>query len=164
LKVISELAVGTTFELVFPVGTAEAVEPEAHEVLQEVDMTEQTVLVIDDEEPVRGAVTDILELEGLTALTAADGWAGIDLYREREAEIDLILLDLSMPGLNGEDTFYELRKVNPHVRILLSSGYSQDEVATRFAGQSEVSFIQKPYDAQQLVREVKRQLMLAQNR
>jgi DNA-binding NtrC family response regulator len=68
-------------------------------------------------------------------------------------EIRLILLDLSMPGLNGEETLRELRQTDAHVRVLLSSGYSHAEVAARFAGQSEVGFIQKPYDAGQLVRE-----------
>ena len=63
-----------------------------------------------------------------------------------------------MPGLNGVETFRELRQINPQVRVLLSSGYSHYEVATRFAGQSDVGFIQKPYDAEQLVREVKRNL------
>ncbi len=121
-------------------------------------MTQQLILVIDDELPVRDAVADILELEGLSVLTASNGRAGIDLYRERQADISLVLLDLSMPGLNGEETFYELRQINPHMRVLLSSGYSQDEVVARFAGQTDVGFIQKPYDAEQLVKEVKRSL------
>jgi two-component system, cell cycle sensor histidine kinase and response regulator CckA len=127
--------------------------------LQEADMAQQLVLVIDDEEPVRDAVTDILDLEGLSVVTAPDGRAGIEIYRQQQADIGLILLDLSMPGLNGEDTFYELRQIDAHVRVLLSSGYSQDEVAARFVGQNEVGFIQKPYDAEQLVKEVKRYLM-----
>jgi PAS domain S-box-containing protein len=156
LKVISAPNVGTTFEVVLPGGTAEAVELVTHEAQQEVDMAQPLVLVIDDEEPVRDAVTDILDLDGLPVLTAPDGRTGIDLYRERETEVGLVLLDLSMPGLSGEETFYELRRINPHVRVLLSSGYSQAEVAVRFAGQSDVGFIQKPYDAEQLVREVKR--------
>lgn len=121
-------------------------------------MTQPHVLVIDDEQPVRDAVTDILELAGLAVLAAPDGRAGIELYRQHQTDIGLILLDLSMPGLNGEETFRELRQLNAHVRVLLSSGYSHDEVAARFAGQDEVGFIQKPYEADQLVREVKRYL------
>jgi two-component system cell cycle sensor histidine kinase/response regulator CckA len=159
LKVSSLPQVGTTFDLIFPVGTVEVLEPAISPTLWEVDMAQQLVLVIDDEEPVRDAVTDILDLEGLAVLSAPDGPTGIDLYRQRQADIGLILLDLSMPGLNGEETFRELRLINPHVRVLLSSGYSQDEVAARFIGHSEVGFIQKPYDAEQLVKEVKRYLM-----
>jgi CheY-like chemotaxis protein len=158
LKVSSAPNVGTLFEIVLPSWTAEAEELIVPEKFQEVNMTQRLILVIDDEEPVRDAVADILELEELPVLTAPDGYTGIELYRQRQADIGLILLDLSMPGLNGEETFRELRQIDPHVRVLLSSGYSQDEVAARFAGQSEVGFIQKPYDSEQLVREVRRHL------
>ncbi len=123
-------------------------------------MMPRLILVIDDEEPVRDAVTDILELEGLAVITAPDGQTGIDLFRAQQNDVGLILLDLSMPGLNGEETFYELRQIDPQVQIVLSSGYSHDEVAPRFAGQARVSFIQKPYDAATLVKEIKRQLAM----
>ena len=116
------------------------------------------VLVIDDEAPVREAVTDILESEGLTVLTAADGIAGVTAYRERQADIRLVLLDLSMPGLNGVDTFQALRQINPMVSVILSSGYSQDEATRRFAGQGLAGFLQKPYDVETLVNLVLQQL------
>jgi two-component system, cell cycle sensor histidine kinase and response regulator CckA len=160
LRVESALNVGTTFELVFPSEEVTTLEILAPELVQEAAMLHHLILVIDDEEPVRDAVTDILDLEGLSVLTAPDGQAGLELYRDRQADIDLIVLDLSMPGLTGEETFRELRQINPQVRIMLSSGYSHDEVISRFAGQREVAFIQKPYDASQLVAEVKRQLAL----
>jgi PAS domain S-box-containing protein len=158
LTVTSTPQVGTTFEIILPGGETAAPVPTPTPAWQEVDMAQQLVLVIDDEAPVRDAVADILDLEGVVVLSAPDGRAGIDLYRQRQADISLIMLDLSMPGLNGEETFRELRAINPDVRVLLSSGYSQDEVSARFAGQSAVGFIQKPYDAEQLVKEVKRQL------
>jgi CheY-like chemotaxis protein len=161
LKVASTPLLGTTFELVFPIETHEAEEVETSEVLQEVDMTQQLVLVIDDEEHIREAVTDILDLEGITVLAAADGRSGLELYQQRRDEIGLIVLDLSMPGLSGEQTLQELRTIDAQVRVLLSSGFSQVEVTPRFAGQPNVGFIQKPYDAEQLVYEVKRHLMLA---
>jgi CheY-like chemotaxis protein len=159
LKVISTPNVGTLFEIVLPAGMAEAVEPAArHQRPQEGDVAQRFVLVIDDEEPVRIAVSDILELDGWPVLTAPDGRAGIDLYRQRQADIGLIMLDLSMPGLNGEETFRELRQINADVHVLLSSGYSQDEVTARFADHGDVGFIQKPYDADQLLRQVKQYL------
>jgi PAS domain S-box-containing protein len=158
LKVTSAPQVGTTFEIILPGGTTEVVEPIVYEAAQGASMTQPLVLVIDDELPVRDAVTDILDLEGLPVLTAPDGHAGIELYRQRQADIGLILLDLSMPGLNGEETFRELRQINARVHVLLSSGYSQDEVTARFAGLNDVGFIQKPYDAEQLVAMIKRYL------
>ena len=159
LRVMSEIQQGTRFELIFPGAAAQPVELAAKpEVLQETVMTQTLVLIIDDEEPVRDAVTDILDIEGLLVISASDGWEGIALYRKRQAEIGLVILDLSMPGLSGEATLVQLRQVNPQVRVLLSSGYSQTEVAARFAGQQAVNFMQKPFDLEQLVREVKQQL------
>jgi PAS domain S-box-containing protein len=158
LRVSSELHKGTRFELIFPGTAALPGEPVTPEFFQETVMIPALILVIDDEEPVREAVTDILDIEGLRVINAPDGWTGIELYRERQAEIDLVILDLSMPGLSGDATLTQLRQINPQVRVLLASGYSQTEVAERFAGQPAVSFMQKPFDLEQLVHEVKRQL------
>ncbi len=108
LRVESKPGQGTTFTLYFPVSMTQPtvqtdVEPEPG-----AGLPRGLVLMIDDEEPVREAVTDILESEGLTVITAPDGRAGLTRYRERQADIQLVLLDLSMPGLSGEETFHEL--------------------------------------------------------
>ncbi|HFE66855.1 MAG TPA: response regulator [Chloroflexi bacterium] len=116
------------------------------------------VLVIDDEEPVREAVSDILGMEGIDVLQAADGQAGIDVYQSHMAEIDLVLLDLSMPGLSGEDTLKELHQIDPQVRILLSSGYSESEVTYGLEQNGLVGFLQKPYRMDTLLKEVSRHL------
>lgn len=121
-------------------------------------MAGHQLLVIDDEEPVRVAVADILEMHGWTIVAAANGEDGLALFRERQAEIGLVLLDLTMPGLSGEETFQQLRRIDPNIRVILSSGYNQAEVARRFNGQDHVGFIQKPYDDRTLVREVARYL------
>ena len=80
-------------------------------------MSGQLILVIDDEEPVRLAVTDILAECDLAVITAEDGESGVALYRERQAEIQLVLLDLSMPGQSGEETLEQLRALEHGVRI-----------------------------------------------
>jgi len=161
LHVISEVGRGTRFQLLFPVHLAPT-EPMADQLAESAALTRpaarQTILVIDDEAPVREAVSDILDLEGVPVLTAANGALGLDLYRQRQAEVCLILLDLSMPGLSGEETFYELRRINPEVRVVLSSGYSQTETARRFADQPVAGFLQKPYDVEALIAEVWRHL------
>jgi DNA-binding NtrC family response regulator len=120
--------------------------------------TGQTVLVIDDEEAVREAVTDILEFEGVRVLTAVDGTTGIHLFSTYTQEINLVLLDLSMPGLNGAETFQELRKINPAVRVVLSSGYDEAEATRQFVGQGLVGFLQKPYSMRNLVHKLKEYL------
>jgi CheY-like chemotaxis protein len=121
------------------------------------------ILVIDDEEPVREAVTDILEIEGIQVLTAASGLEGIELFSRRFREIDLVLLDLSMPGLGGAETFRRLQEMDNTIPILLSSGYNQSEVDRRFTGEEPAGFLQKPYSADVLVVEIMRHLGPARN-
>jgi CheY-like chemotaxis protein len=116
------------------------------------------ILVIDDEELVLAAARDILELEGITALTAISGAAGVALYKARQAEIDLVILDLSMPGMNGQETLRQLRQLNPNLPVILSSGYADYQTDQRFAGQGRTSFLQKPYAIATFLQEVHRHL------
>ncbi|MCA9958415.1 MAG: response regulator [Chloroflexota bacterium] len=119
---------------------------------------DNVILVIDDEEAVREAVTDILDLEGWPVLTAESGEVGIDLYRTHQAEVALVILDLSMPGLSGQETLVQLQAVNPEVKVLLSSGYSEVEVSGRFARLGVAGFLQKPYNALRLIKTVQQHL------
>lgn len=112
----------------------------------------QIVLIIDDEKAIREAVTDILSLYDVPVLAAADGEEGTTLYAQHAAAIGLILLDLTLPGLSGEDTFYRLRDLNPIVPIIISSGYRQNSVNTRFP--SGTPFLPKPYDLARLTETV----------
>lgn len=116
------------------------------------------VLVIDDEEAVREAVKDILEFEGIAVITAVDGSAGITLFQAHQAEIDLVLLDLSMPGLGGADTFQKLRQIDPAVRVILSSGYDEAEVLRHLGKQGLAGFLQKPYNMHYLVQKMREYL------
>lgn len=104
------------------------------------------VLVIDDEEPVLEAVTDILALSGVETLTAVSGQEGIDLYNQHRDDVAVILLDLSMPEMSGEDTFFILRQINAAVPIILSSGYDENEAKKRIADAGHADFLAKPYD------------------
>jgi PAS domain S-box-containing protein len=96
----------------------------------------RTILVIDDERPVREALADILELEGWTALTAANGREGVALFRRHQAEIALVLLDLLMPVMGGDETLAALRAIDPQVKVILSSGYDEAEAARCFASKN----------------------------
>lgn len=116
------------------------------------------VLVIDDEEAVRETVSDILEFEGLRVVTAVDGESGIELYKAWLGEVSLVLLDLSMPGMNGAETFQELKKIDKHARIILSSGYDEAEATRYFVGQGLVGFLQKPYNMRFLIQKVREYL------
>ena len=111
----------------------------------------------------REAVTDILGLEGLDVIAAADGQTGLALYQAQRDAIFLVLLDLSMPGWSGERTLHELRTVNPAVRVILSSGYNEIEATQRFTGKALTGFLQKPYSADKLLSSVKEHLALSTN-
>ncbi len=153
IDVQTEPGRGTTFRLVFPV-TEEA--PEDTKVVAAEASLEGTILVIDDEDVVRTMAGEMLTPERMTVLTAGGGAAGLVLYKQRRADIGLVLLDYSMPEMGGEETFKELRKLNPDVPILLSSGFGQEEATRRFKGLGLTGFIQKPYRLATLLAEIRR--------
>ncbi len=103
------------------------------------------ILVVDDEPAVRRTVSRMLELMGFTTLQAADGAEGIALFKEKTSGIALVMLDLTMPRLDGEQTFAELRSIDPQVRVVLMSGFNQLEAVARFTGKGLASFLQKPF-------------------
>ena len=100
----------------------------------------------------------MLTLGGLRVLTADRGAAGVALYRERATEIGLVLLDFSMPGLSAHETFEALRKINPDVRVILSSGFGKEDATRGFEAGPLVGFLQKPYVQETLLAEVRRNL------
>jgi two-component system cell cycle sensor histidine kinase/response regulator CckA len=104
-----------------------------------------TVLLVDDEEPVRAVASEMLRQLGFEVVIAVDGEDALRLYRENRDRIKLVLMDLNMPQLSGEETFHELRRINAAVRVVLSSGFSEQEVTRKFLGQGLAGFLQKPY-------------------
>jgi PAS domain S-box-containing protein len=158
LRVTSVPGEGAQFTILFPIAKDAPVQTDVQPTEPVEDKRTGVVLVIDDEEPVREAVYDILELEAIRVLSAVDGQEGIETFKRHCQEIDLILLDLSMPGLGGVETFHRLREINQTVPILLSSGYNQAEVDSRFSEGKPAGFLQKPYSASILVEEIMRHL------
>jgi two-component system, cell cycle sensor histidine kinase and response regulator CckA len=154
LQVESEAGRGTHFRLVFPRSERSPVSREP--ALAAALAATGTVLVIDDEEVVREAVADALESEGIRYRLASDGDSGVALFREHGHDIGLVLLDLSMPGRSGEETFQELRRLDAGIPVLLSSGFAEEEARGRFAPEDLAGFLQKPYRFPTLVAEVKR--------
>jgi len=108
-----------------------------------------TVLVVDDEETVRSVARAALERSGFRVLTAPDGRTALDLVQARDPEIDVVLLDLTMPVLSGQEVYGELQELSPGARVVLTSGYSEGDIRTRLPGIT--GFIQKPYQPRELV-------------
>jgi PAS domain S-box-containing protein len=113
------------------------------------------VLVVDDEHVVREIAKKALERQGYTVLLADSGLAAIDMFGRHAGEIALVVLDLSMPHMGGEEALVELRKIRPEVKVVVSSGYSEAETMTLFHGQRVSGFIQKPYTSTELAEKVK---------
>ncbi len=110
----------------------------------------RTVLVIDDEDSVRQVTSLILEKFGYKPLLAEDGIVGIEMFRAQPEAIACVLLDMTMSRLSGEATFRELRRIRPDARVLLMSGYSEQDATDRFKSKGLAGFLQKPYTPQDL--------------
>jgi len=117
-----------------------------------------TILVVDDEEPVRTLCTRILERAGYKVLTAADGREGVEQFRVHSETISAVLLDMTMPNLNGEEAFEEMQRIREDVRVILSSGFTEQETADRFVRKGLAGFIQKPYRSADLILAIRRVL------
>ena len=154
INVESEIGAGTTFSVYLPAVDAPAVK------LQEIEARplggRETILVVDDEETIRMLVKDILEEIGYSVLSAGDGFEALELYKERDGKIGLVILDMTMPGMGGRETFEKLKELNPHVRAILSTGYSEDERARQMLAMGVKAFVQKPYRIDDLASTVRR--------
>jgi PAS domain S-box-containing protein len=156
LRVCSEPGKGTTFQLYFPAVSDSNYISEQVTTTMKTTPNNSTILIIDDEDPVREAVVDILSMAGMRVLTAVNGQEGIATYKQHMPNIQLVLLDLSMPGLSGAETFRELIKIDPQVKVVLSSGYSKDSLQDQFEG--IVGFMPKPFDMDTLLTQVRESL------
>jgi CheY-like chemotaxis protein len=146
LQLYSEVGKGTTFKILFPVSETAVESPARANSGTEGDWRgERTVLLVDDEETLRTLGAHMLASLGFEVLTAADGREALAVYAEHRDEITLVLLDLTMPHMDGEEAFRELRLLNPEVRVVMSSGYAEDDITARFAGKGLVGFVHKPY-------------------
>ncbi|MBI4581873.1 MAG: PAS domain S-box protein [Planctomycetes bacterium] len=110
-----------------------------------------TILVVDDEQSVRTVVKVILEDSGFAVLTAEDGERGLELFRAHAEEIQAVLLDVTMPRMDGRETLRQIRGIRPDTRVLLSSGYDERDTACDLTDGGLTGFIQKPYRADQLL-------------
>jgi len=154
VKVYSEPGRGSSFKILLPViGRNQSDQP----LDGEADLigSGSTVLVVDDEETVRTVARLSLEKCGFQVLSAVDGREGVRIFRENADSIELVLLDMTMPHMNGEEAFGEMRRIKPDVKVILSSGYNEMDAAGRFAGKGLAGFIQKPYRPVDLIARVR---------
>jgi PAS domain S-box-containing protein len=146
IRVYSEVGKGTTFKILLPAGEGTPEFPEEAAAQRGDDWTGSgTVLLADDEETIRALGTVMLERMGFRVLTADDGKEAVELFDHHRNEIALVILDLTMPRMGGEEALRELKQLDPNVRVVLSSGYAESDLVARFAGKGAAGFMQKPY-------------------
>ncbi len=152
IKVDSTFGYGTTIRAYFPLTEEPARQFRKTPPVKREQLLGKTVLIVDDEPAVLEVGRIMVEKAGGVVLTAKDGGEAEAVFREREEEIDCVLLDLTMPGIGGEETLERLRRIREDVRVILSSGYSKHEVETQFGGEGFAGFLQKPYKRNRLLR------------
>jgi CheY-like chemotaxis protein len=109
-----------------------------------------TVLLVEDEELMRLVVEQLLAELGFTVLTAPDGVAAVERFRQHQSDIDCVLSDLTMPRMDGWETMAALRQLSPDIPVILSSGYDEAQVMAGCRAEPPQAFLNKPYQASQL--------------
>lgn len=155
LQVSSEKGKGTCFKILLPAYDlpAETVVPVATPSLDW--KGHGTLLIAEDDEAILKMSCRILESAGFKVLTAADGQEALTVFRRHQNEIRLVLLDMTMPRLDGEACLLELRRLNPTVKVIMTSGHNEQEVINRFTGKGLTGFIQKPYTLKELLPKIR---------
>jgi two-component system cell cycle sensor histidine kinase/response regulator CckA len=153
----SEPVKGTTFTLYFPAIKDSSAVREPDQVAGTVPGAEK-ILLVDDEEYVRDLGKRILERAGYAVITAADGKDALEIYAREQSNIALVVLDLIMPQMGGEKCLEELLKINPHAKVIVSTGHSLDARERLFLGALTRGVVNKPYEVGQMVQAVKRVL------
>ncbi|HEY3900647.1 MAG TPA: PAS domain-containing protein [Chthoniobacter sp.] len=145
LKVFSEQGWGTTFKILLPCaeGVAEEVASAAPGLADWKGSGQ--VLVVDDEETVRVTTARMLEASGFTTRLADNGRTGVEEYSTDPDGYTLVMLDLTMPHMDGDEAFHLIRELRPEARVLLMSGFNEQEAIARFTGKGLAGFIQKPF-------------------
>ncbi len=147
--VYSEKGMGSNFNVYLPVFESELACEEAKD-LSSIPRGEGLILVVDDEEVMRHTAGTILGKCGYRVITAMDGEEGVRVFRERHHEIRAVLLDLVMPRKSGEQAYLEMKKIDPGLKVILTSGFRKDERVDLALSCGINGFIQKPYSLERL--------------
>ena len=153
----SEPGEGTTFKVYLPAREQKT----ELEVVKEEEMPiggTEIILLVDDEEPILNLGDQVLSNFGYTVITAPDGESALEIYHEKKEKINLIILDLIMPGMGGRKCLEKLLKINLQAKVLIASGYSVNGPTRGALEAGAKGFISKPYDAKKMLKAVRKAL------
>ncbi len=161
INVQSKKGEGTEFKIFLPLYSESTVStqiPDNTSSDKTVQTGEGVILIIDDESMIRKTATKILLSGGYTVITAQNGQKGIEIYKEKQNEIDLVLLDMVMPKMDGKETFKALFQINPKIKVIINSGFKNDPRVQNVLEKGASAFLQKPYRLEELLKVVKTSL------
>ncbi|MDD5245191.1 MAG: PAS domain S-box protein [Syntrophorhabdaceae bacterium] len=153
IDVISEKGEGSTFVIYLPASAKQVIKE--HRPSGTIVQGKETILIVDDEETILRVSSELLTMLGYKVLAAQSGKEALDIYGEHRNKIDLIILDMIMPDMGGEETFQLLKAIKPDIRVILSSGYSMNGQAKKILDQGCKTFLQKPFNIDELSRKIR---------
>lgn len=145
MRIYSEPGRGTTVKMLFPVDGQSVSDAPAELAGEPKAAVARTVLLADDDPMVRRVSTRMLESLGCSVIAVADGREAVETFEQHAGVIDLVLLDLTMPRMTGAEAFSAIRRLNPHVPVMLASGYAEEAITGQFCGKGLTGFLQKPF-------------------
>ena len=149
IKVYSEVGRGSVFKVLLPL-KKDSVPISVSVLKKRSALGSGTVLVVDDEDIIRELLGEMLEELGFTVISARDGREALAIYRMQWQEIDVVIVDMIMPGLSGREAFVEMKRINPSVRVILSTGFTKEGAVQETLDEGIAWFIQKPYRLEEL--------------
>ncbi|MBI4776930.1 MAG: PAS domain S-box protein [Deltaproteobacteria bacterium] len=152
----SKLKKGTTFDILFPAPKQiKATSEKQAFVMEEIPGGNETILLVDDEEALREIGKEVLSRQGYTTIAARSGEEALEIYREKGADIDLVILDLNMPGMGGYNCLLRLKEIDPNTRVVIATGYSKDVRHSQLFQAGTAAFIAKPFGSSELLKIVR---------
>jgi CheY-like chemotaxis protein len=153
IDVYSEKGIGTTFKIHLPTSEKEPVKEK--NVYEKVLKGTETILFVDDEDIIIRVGKDMIESLGYEVLIAENGKEAIEIYKKNMDKIDMVMLDIIMPVMDGGETYDKLKEINPDIKVLLSSGYGINGQATEILDRGCNGFIQKPFNMRALSKKIR---------
>jgi two-component system cell cycle sensor histidine kinase/response regulator CckA len=153
INVVSVPGQGSRFEILLPCSREPAREEQAkpEPPARDTESSSGAILIVEDEHSLRNAVSKMLRLKGFTVFEAADGEAGASVFRTKAPDIDVVLLDLTLPGLSGAEVLCQLRQVQRDVTVIITSAYSREQAQTTLGARDHPwLYIRKPYQINEL--------------
>jgi CheY-like chemotaxis protein len=155
IQVDSRPGGGTTFRIYFPVLKGDGLEKAEAKVQKESPRGKERILLVDDEKTVLDIGQDLLRQYGYETILADGGEKAIEIYRQEKDRIDLVILDLIMPGMGGQKCFQEFLKINPKIKVIISTGASAEEQVREAFSPHPVGFVSKPYQLKDMLEKVR---------